>query len=188
VTQGDASDKPFGFWAANLAYKFSPNLTGSATYLGSDSNNTSSVTLADGNAMTMNGSTVIPSRFSTWGLGLKYQATDWLFLAEYAKNTDSSWNNVVHADGSGISTDALVFQLNYKLADPLKPNSWQVYVQWHRVGEAMVDIAKLNGAYYQYPLGTTGLSYGVKYAIAKNVIAGVELQSLKWINGRYQHC
>ena len=76
----------------------------------------------------------------------------------------------------------MVFQLNYKLADMNKPNTWQVYVQWHRVGEAMVDIAKLNGAYYQYPIGTTGFSYGVKYIVAKNVMVGVELQSLKWVS------
>ena len=148
---------PFGFWAAGANYQASKELNVSAAYLSSDE------TVAQ------------IERFNTWGLGLKYQVTDWLFLAEYAKNTKDL--------GPTVNNDAMVFQLNYKMADRNKPNTWQVYAQWFKVGNGMTDIAKLNGAYFQYPSDSSGWAYGVKYTVSKNVVAGLEIQSLKTYDG-----
>ena len=148
---------PFAFWAAGANYQASKELNISAAYL--SANETPEQT----------------AKFNTWGLGLKYQITDWLFLAEYAKNTKDL--------GPDTNNDAMVFQLNYKMADRNKPNTWQVYAQWFKVGNGMTDIAKLNGAYFQYPADSSGWAYGVKYTVSKNVVAGLEIQSLKTYGG-----
>jgi len=150
---------PLGFWAFGAKYQASKEFALSAAYLSSDS---------DPNQLI---------QFSTWGLGLKYAVTDWMFMAEYAKNT-KDFSTLVDP-----RTDAMLFQLNYKLADKAKPGSWQLYVQWSKIGNQMQEIGALNGAYFQAPINTSGWAYGLKYAIAKNVIAGVEVQSLKTYDG-----
>ena len=152
---------PFGFYAIGAQYKASKEFTLSAAYLGSNSD------MAEA------------SRFATWGAGLKYAVTDWTFMAEYAKNT-YSYSSTVSADPK---TDAMVFGLGYKAADKAKPHTWGVYVSWYKVGAQMPDLLKLNGAYFQYAADTSGWAYGLKYTVAKNVVMGVEVQSLKKYDG-----
>ena len=158
--ENNRTNDPFGFYAVGAQYKASKEFTFSAAYLGSDSNMATA------------------SRFSTWGFGVKYTVPDWFFLGEYTKNTYDYSPTVADP-----KTDAMIFTLGYKNADRMKPNTWGLYVSWFKRGQQTPDIEKLGGHYFQTPADTSGWAYGLKYTVSKNVVMGVEVQSLKKYDG-----
>ena len=110
-----------------------------------------------------------------WTIGANYDINKFNIGAMYLKGS----NDTIDAlDGSQTGW---VAKLGYAGAQASKPNSWGVYAKYYNQGASTVIAHTMNGDYgvFNDGQGFKGYMVGANYAVAKNMVAGVEYYDLK---------
>ena len=109
-----------------------------------------------------------------WTLGADYTTGKFNVGAMYLKG-DSDL-----VDAADDSQTGWVAKLSYGEAKASKPGSAGIYAKYYNQGASTVVAHTMSGHYDYFPVeGFKGYLVGAKYAVAKNMVAGIEYYDLK---------
>ena len=109
-----------------------------------------------------------------WTVGADYTTGKFNVGAMYLKGDNDM------ADYYDVSQTGVVAKLGYGKASASKPGSAEVYAKYYNQGASTTIAHTMSGHYDYFPVeGFKGYLVGAKYAVAKNMVAGIEYYDLK---------